>query len=898
MVKKVWDDPRYVERQAQRKARRQAGRPQRANAAADPHQRQMPVQAGHAGSAGRFGQPGIPMHYAPGHGLTPQMGHDGCTVPQLGQVPQAGGLVPVGTQLQPHGSSPLVKPQPETVGGWIGLGARRASDAVSKWSWRHRWELAPLLATGSVAITAAIDPAAAVMVTGAAGGAAGLAHWKGPNKLFGRAWLSRLERGIVAKYAAGASFWSAGVLVGGWEPGSWFGLGTLAAATTVQSISWVRSRQIRKGEIVTAEDVTMLSEKALAIMNTWPLAVAAFGPRGLLGSHLIDVQEPLTEVPEGQTPEKTGAIVLSVELRRMVHAQDVVNDENRRWLERELDQGIGTVRLETDRDHASRMRVVLTPTRHLETTSKVWPGPVVTQDGRIPIAVTPEGNTIYIRLWNQTGVNHLLLVGSSGSGKSNTYNVMLLPAVLARKAVLIYLDGKQGASNPKLAQAMDMVARTSEQRKATIRMVYAVLQDREKRYGAMGLDEFDVNGPDPIILFVIDEATGVKRELDAQEEAMVAEISEKGRSLGIAEWMSVQSANMVNLPGGGDTRKNLTGTVGNVIGMRPGDHSAKSVTLSSTSEDIDLLGLPEGPGWCAVLSGGGVQAKEARILHIPPGDEGAALFAKHIPADFTPRGLTGADARAAGAIYANRTTGRAWLADMAAQRVKAGRAREGDHQLAALAAAAAPHELEQPLPFEGTPSTPAATGGEASFPSYAPAAAGVSNGGTCEFCGQPATVHDGDTGLMMCKMCDAIAAAVERALPEGSQGLQRSDPEGWKDFLGGVIGRPDRSASPAASNQIGLAPADTPNGAAEFPHLAKALTPSQAAASAAFDLRCEHVRSVLAANRAGLTHAGIAAETNIPKAPLSRVLKRLEEIGHIRKTEAGLWEAASAETAA
>lgn len=284
---------------------------------------------------------------------------------------------------------------------------------------------------------------------------------------------------------------------------------------------------------------------------------------------------------------------------------------------------------------------------------------------------------------------------------------------------------------------------------------------------------------------------------------------------------------MISLPGGGDTRQNLTGTVGNVVAMRAGDHSAKSVSLSSTSENIDLLGLPEGPGWCAILNGGAVAAKEARILHIPPGTEGAALFAKHIPADFVPRSLTGEDARAAGVTYAQRTTGRSWLAGMAAARIKAGRAREGDYEIvakAALEAPVVPAELEQPsLPIEGTTSTPAATGHEGTPTSYAPVAAG-------------------------------------------------------------------------ASNQIGLAPVDADqNGQAM---LGQAMSGAQAAAAATFAVRCDQVLHVIANNHAGITHAAIALETEIPKSTLSRVLDRLEQNGQIYKTEAGLWQASINEKAA
>lgn len=646
MVKKVWDDPKWQAKQA-------------AKAAARKQPRTPAVPAP--------GPQGVPMHYAPGHGLRPApFGHDGCNVPQLPQLGQApppsslGSLVPL---TPAYGHVPAV---PQRRPGEV---AGKAANWARKTAWRYRWQLTPVAAGSTLLVGAAVDAPAVTISAAAAAGLAGLAQKKGPDKLFGRRWLSRVERGLVAKYAAAAAAWSLGVMLGGWEPGSTIGLSTLALATGAQSIGWWRSRRVR-GEHTTAEEVIELSEKAKALIDSWPLAVASFGPSTLLGSQLVDVEEPVTE--DG---EQTGTIVLTVQLRRQVHSKDVATDTNRRWLERELDQGVDTVRLELDRDHASRVRVVLTPTRHLETTSKIWPGPVVTEDGRVPVAVTPDGRTVYVRLWNATGVNHLVLVGSSGAGKTNTYLVLLLPGVLARKEVMFFIDGKEGASGPRLAPAMDLVARQPDEWRATVRMVYAIMQARRKRYGAMGLDEFDVNGPDPIINLVVDEGAALQRAMNSQEAEMFKEMSEQGRSLGISLKVCVQSPNVNTFPGGEATRKNLMGAVGNVVGLRPGDHAGQAVTLTATSENIDLLGLPAGPGWCAILNGGGVAAREARIMHIPSAKEhpeGIDLLAKHFPDDFTPRTLTGADAAAAGQTYANRVTGAAWREDMARQRAKHG----------------------------------------------------------------------------------------------------------------------------------------------------------------------------------------------------------------------------------
>jgi DNA-binding transcriptional ArsR family regulator len=352
-----------------------------------------------------------------------------------------------------------------------------------------------------------------------------------------------------------------------------------------------------------------------------------------------------------------------------VHAETVANAETRQWLERALHMGVGTAKVTTVRDNAGQVELVLTPSRQLEKVSKTWPGPRLYDDGRAPVAIAPSGRDVCIRLFDDNGVRHLMLIGSSNSGKSNAYNVVLLPLVLSGRSVVFYVDGKRGTSSPELARVMDLAALNDLAWRRAIRMVHRILVAREERYGRMGLSGFDVNGEDPVIELVLDEGTTVLKGITSSDERLIEEVSERGRALGVSLKLAVQNAEADQVPGGMNVKTNVMGANGNVIGLRPGTSSGATMTLSATSQEVDLRSLPEGGGWGAILSGGVVAAERARLFWIA----GRDALASHLDG-FAPRGLHGADLAAADApdeyedgeagLYSSRFTGAAWLEDM------------------------------------------------------------------------------------------------------------------------------------------------------------------------------------------------------------------------------------------
>lgn len=528
----------------------------------------------------------------------------------------------------PEAVSTMTAPRP-------GEGLERAA----RWAWAHRWPLTPPAALGAAAAGAALAPAPATVAALAASG--GLWAWTRHGKpIGGRMWLSVRERRAAAAWCTAAAAWTP-LATTAFTP---VGVDAVAlgAISAWPAWMWWTSRRIRPVPSAQAS----LSPQAQALIDAWPGTIATSGPEQLRGSRIV--AETLTE-------PAPGSYAFAVELAPEVHAQDAANDTVRRYLERALRLPVDTASLAADREDCARLRITLTPGRHLERVDAPWPGPVLRPDGSFPLALRPDGVDVDGAVWNERGVEHFFVVGTTGAGKSVTTGALLLPGVLNRREVIFYVDGGTGASAGYLAGAMDWWAVTEDDWVAAITCAYAVLKDRKARRGAMGLSSWrGAAEKDPILTLYLEEATTVLESLPKkvreQLEAMAREIAREGRKFGIRFGQAVQDPMGTDTLGGRKVKGLLSGG-GTVVGHRPGDKTAAFLSIGSTSEKIDLTALPPEPGWAAVIRRGHVLARACRIRHASEDAVTAVLDG------FTPRGLEGADAAAAGAAYANRTRG-------------------------------------------------------------------------------------------------------------------------------------------------------------------------------------------------------------------------------------------------
>jgi hypothetical protein len=532
---------------------------------------------------------------------------------------------PFGPHTYPWRSAPI---EPEPIEPSL---TSRLPEIALGAAWKHRWRLAP----ASLAVGAAIGAAAAPgwTVTGLAAAAAAMevAARTGVKGPAGRMFLSRRERRIASSGLAAAAAWTAQcVLTAGMLPW-WAEAGILTAALGYPTRAWWTSRR------PAPPPPSLLSPLAEHVLNGWVQEITVgSGPSALRGSW--PVEGSLIEPAEG-------ALSLTVQLARGVHAADAASAMTRRGVEALLRMPVDTVAIEGIRDDSTQVQIMFTPSRHLERTGGVdWQGPVLLDNGLMPLAERLDGSTVEIPLFDTDGVRHGFISGTSGSGKSVSSVSVLLPGLKAGVVVALLADGKKGVSTPYLRPVVSRYARLPEQWPILIEIAYQVMVARMDRRGALGLNEWHTwEEEDPIVQLVLDDVTAINRVLSSKHVGMVCEILEQGRAVGVEVVQITQSPSFEDIIGGVQAR-NLMTSAGWAICHRAGGSGASRLTLDSASGvDVDLRGLPDGQA--AVLVRGKLAGFPAQVRNAKK-----ELVLEALPT-ITQRHLTGADMAAAGPAY-------------------------------------------------------------------------------------------------------------------------------------------------------------------------------------------------------------------------------------------------------
>jgi hypothetical protein len=508
--------------------------------------------------------------------------------------------------------------------------------APVQWLWRHRWPLAPVLLAGVTVAGAQTAPArTGLVLAGAAGLAQVAARWPQVRTIGGRAWLSQRERRTAALGLAGAAGW---VAVSDMVPGLGWRVQAvlLVAVLGVPAVTWWGARRPGAGK---------LSPLAARLVAEWPAKVAgSAGPKPLRDSTVIasTVAEPVE-----------GTVTMTVRLSG-VHPTAATSTQLRRAVEVALGLPMDTVRLEAVRDDgpADRVTVTMGAVRHLEKAPTAWPGPILEDDGAMPVALDAGGATVSIHLHNKDGVEHGLISGTTGMGKGGSTVVVCTPGVLARRQVVFYADGKHGMSAPEIHPLATRLALNAKTWALAIDIVHAIMEAREKRYGKAGTKRFEAGkNPDPIITLLLDEATTLARVLSPKRISKVEQIAERGRSTGVQIIQVSQSVRSDKIIGGVPVRDLLTGG-GFSISHKPGGASAARLATDGVQVAglVEALqSLPPKPGMAVITRRGDVLATQARVFDAEAG--AIAEIEAWLQAGNRPLELTGPDLAAAGAAY-------------------------------------------------------------------------------------------------------------------------------------------------------------------------------------------------------------------------------------------------------
>lgn len=547
-------------------------------------------------------------------------------------------------------------------------------EEAAAWGWRHRWPLTPVAAVAVVVAGSAGAPGSTGAVL--AGAAAGMAWWarsarevrigRGPARM----WLSVRERSLAAGWMGAASVLAGAAALG--VPASAVAALTVAG-TAPAGVVWARSRRVRPtdaGDVAAVGPV--LSERAAAIVAAWPSTIGLDGPDKLLGSHVVE---------DTMSEPAPGTFAFAVELASHVHARDAVGETVTRALERTMRMPLDTVEVRADRDDAARILVTLQPDRDLEHAPAPWPPPGVVpgelldlERGCFSLAVERTGRDVLSHVWNEDGVEHALVAGASGAGKSVSTTALLLPGPLARVEVVVYVDGGGGTSNGALIGACDWVATEHEEWVEAVRAVWRILKARKASRAKMGLSRWRGRREQiPVVTLALEEAAtllgAIGRERSASGIAKrtlvddVLEILREGRKLGVRVVQITQDPMGEDCWGARKGRGLIAGA-GMVIAHRPNDAVAARMASNgkAATPEFNIAALPPVGGFAGIIRRGAVITPCARVRFADEPLVYAALDG------FVPRQLEGLDAAAAGPAYTARTRGHVVAAQIAANR--------------------------------------------------------------------------------------------------------------------------------------------------------------------------------------------------------------------------------------
>ena len=163
---------------------------------------------------------------------------------------------------------------------------------------------------------------------------------------------------------------------------------------------------------------------------------------------------------------------------------------------------------------------------------------------------------------NLAHIPHILLGGSTGSGKSVLLKLLLMQAL--HKGAEVYIaDFKGGVDFPKVWHEICRMCFTEEDLRDTLDQLAAVLEHRKSAFKALGcpnIDAYNETAEQPIqrLVFACDEvaemldktgADNERKKLLAQIESRLSTIARQGRAFGIHLILATQRPDATIIPG-------------------------------------------------------------------------------------------------------------------------------------------------------------------------------------------------------------------------------------------------------------------------------------------------------------------------------------------------------------
>jgi energy-coupling factor transporter ATP-binding protein EcfA2 len=275
----------------------------------------------------------------------------------------------------------------------------------------------------------------------------------------------------------------------------------------------------------------------------------------------------------------------------------------------------------------------------------------------VPLGVYEDGSTAEVALWNTGGGRHTFLVGATGSGKTNTLNVLMAGLMPCYDTVVWVIDvAKRGKSLAPWLSCIDWLVTNPSDAVVMLQCVNRVIDARAlagARMAATGEGDavMQPTAKQPLLIVVIDEAAALLGR-DSAEAAHATEeltrISETGREVAVGSVISTQKPTQDSLGNSGRLKSQLNP----VLSGRMNRLSDLRWAMTNAPAESLNLGVFTMPG--VLLMQDGADASALPLRSYPLFEPATVAKLAQVYASHRPR-LDPASTLAAGPAYARRS---------------------------------------------------------------------------------------------------------------------------------------------------------------------------------------------------------------------------------------------------
>ena len=249
----------------------------------------------------------------------------------------------------------------------------------------------------------------------------------------------------------------------------------------------------------------------------------------------------------------------------------------------------------------SMVKLAIMPASPLKTAT-AFAGPYVTAPGLIGLGPWGDGSGLATwRLYSPNSMWGGVIIGGTGSGKSELINLIMVSAMSRGDTAIVYIDGQDGNSSPEMLRGAHWPV-TRDNALAALVALHQIVTWRSRENAVNGHRGFSPSPERPGILVVVDECHEIF-EKDPFCKALAEDISRIGRKVGVAILAASQYAGAKTFGNSTVLRDRLM--EGNAVCLRTASKAEKNFFPGLELNPVLLPANLPGYGYLVDVTGGG-----------------------------------------------------------------------------------------------------------------------------------------------------------------------------------------------------------------------------------------------------------------------------------------------------